>query len=136
MLYSGLTRPVECLQTKTVNTPIGPARTSAKVNARLADAAVVQSEAQPDSNAEANADASSVVSKTDEPARASSVTADHEPEASGAQGSATASDPPQSCSRVQVSLLISIGPFFWKNGIIQFILQTPHVIHPPSLLSE
>lgn len=116
ILYSGLTRHVECLQTKTVNTPIGPARTSAKVNARLADAAAVQSEAQPDSNAEAmsqaSGDASSVVSKTDEPARASSVSADHEPETSGAQGSAAAPDPPQSRSRVQVSLSMSTAPSF------------------------
>ena len=103
------------MQTKTVNTPIAPSRSSTKPNAWGAAAmptAVVQSDASQDSNgdvmSQASGDASSVISKTEEAARAGtagSVTADDEPvpETSGAHSSATPQDVPHSRSRVQVS---------------------------------
>lgn len=54
---------------------------------------------------QASGDAVSVVSKTEEPARASSVSADEEPETSGAHSNAAPQDTPHSRSRVQVSSL-------------------------------
>lgn len=108
-----LTYPLGCLQTKTVNTPIAPARSTAKANAwgsAAVPAAPVQSEARQDSNADvtsqASGDASSVVSTTEEPARASSVSADDEPETSGPHSNAAPQDTPHTRSRVQVSAVI------------------------------
>ena len=105
-----LTYPLGCLQTKTVNTPIAPARSCAKPNAwgsAALPAAAVQLEARQDSNtdvlSQASGDAASVVSKTEEPARASSVSADNEPETSGTHSSAAPQDKPHNRSRVQVS---------------------------------
>lgn len=76
-------------------------------------AAAVQSEARPDSNADvmsqASGDATSVVSQTEEPAKASSVSVDDEPETSGAHSNAAPQDTPHSRSRVQVSADINCG---------------------------
>ena len=69
-------------------------------------AAAVQSEPRQDSNADvmsqASGDALSVVSKTEEPAKASSVSADDEQETSGAHSSAAPLDIPHTRARVQV----------------------------------
>ena len=70
---------------------------------------------------QASGDALSVVSKTEEPARASSVSADDEPETSGAHSNAAPQDTPHSRSRVQVSPVNfeKLCSTVCHNGILQ-----------------
>lgn len=110
-LSSSHLTPLGCMQTKTVNVPAAPPRTSTSLNA-WGSASVptvgMQSEAIPDGNADATSqasgDASSVTSNT-EKRRAGSVTADDETvlEASGAHGNTTHTEAPHTHSGLQVS---------------------------------